>query len=150
MSSDVPISQVALAVSAIGLAGCDAAPPAEAGRGAGIRPVFSQALPHMNGDHLKTIGVEVSYAPGASSVPHSHPCAVTGYVLQGAIRTQVRGEPEAVYQAGQSFYEPPNGVHQVSANASGTEPARLLAVFTCDSDAPLTVPVADSGQTGPR
>ena len=104
----------------------------------------------MNGDHLKTVGVEVSYAPGASSVPHSHPCAVTGYVLQGAIRTQVRGEPEAVYQAGQSFYEPPNGVHQVSANASSTEPARLLAVFTCDSDAPLTGPVADSGQTGPR
>jgi quercetin dioxygenase-like cupin family protein len=110
----------------------------------------AKPFPHMNGDHLKTVGVEVSYAPGASSVPHSHPCAVTGYVLQGAIRTQVRGEPEAVYQAGQSFYEPPNGVHQVSANASGTEPARLLAVFTCDSDAPLTVPVADSGQTGPR
>ena len=30
---------------------------------------------------------------------------------------QVKGEPEALYKAGQSFYEAPNGIHAVSANA---------------------------------
>ena len=43
-----------------------------------------------------------------------------------------------IYNAGQSFYEIPNGVHLVSANASSTEPAKLLAFFICDRDAPLS------------
>jgi quercetin dioxygenase-like cupin family protein len=92
----------------------------------------------MNGDQLKAKLVEVRYGPGESSAPHSHSCPVIGYVLEGAVRIRVRGEEEKVYKAGGIFYEPPHGVHQVSANASQTDPARLLAIFVCDSDAPLT------------
>jgi quercetin dioxygenase-like cupin family protein len=132
---------LALGLGALSLNGCKTAPAAQARSGAGVKPVFNQALPHMNGDHIKTIGVEVTYAPGAASAPHTHPCAVIGYVLEGAIRTQVKGEAEAVYHVGQTFYEPPNGVHQVSANASSTQPARLLALFTCDRETTLSIPV---------
>jgi quercetin dioxygenase-like cupin family protein len=101
---------------------------------------FAHSLPTMDGSHLRAILVEVNYAPGERDKPHSHPCPVIGYVAQGAIRFQVRGGPEIVYKTGESFYEPPNGVHQVSANASDTEPARLIAYFTCDHETPLTVP----------
>ncbi len=102
---------------------------------------FSHALPPLDGNHLRATVVEVNYAPGEADKPHSHPCTVIGYVAQGAIRFQVKGgAPEAVYKAGESFYEPPNGVHQVSANASDKEPARLIAFFICDHDTPLTVP----------
>lgn len=104
------------------------------------RPVLSHDLPHLNGGHLSVKLVEVSYAPGDSSPPHSHPCPVVAHVVEGAIRSQVRGEPESTYTAGQSFYEAPNGVHQVSANASTSRPAKLLAYFVCDADAPLTTP----------
>jgi quercetin dioxygenase-like cupin family protein len=105
---------------------------------------FSHALPSLDGSHLRAIVVEVNYAPGEADKPHSHPCTVIGYVAQGAIRFQVKGgAPEAVYKAGESFYEPPNGVHQVSANASDKEPARLIAFFICDHDTPLTVPPID-------
>src|SRR5678810_146419 len=76
---------------------------------------FSHALPQLDGTHLKATIVEVTYGPGASSPPHSHPCPVIGYVIEGALRTQVKGEAEAIYNAGQSFYEAPNGVHIVSA-----------------------------------
>ena len=62
-----------------------------------------------------------------------------GYVAQGTLRTRVKGEPERVYKAGEMFYEPPHGVHLVSANASTTEPAKLLAYFICDRDAALSV-----------
>ncbi len=82
------------------------------------RIVLAQALPKMDGEHLKATLVEVNYGPGESSAPHSHPCPVIGYVVAGTLRTQVRGETEAVYKAGESFYEPANGVHAVSANAS--------------------------------
>lgn len=104
-----------------------------------VRTVTSQPLPPMDGDHLKTVLLEVRYGPGESSAPHSHPCAVLGYVLEGAIRTQLKGEREATYHAGESFYEFPNGVHLVSANASATEPAKFLAMMICDRDAPLSV-----------
>src|ERR1700743_3252269 len=79
--------------------------------------VFSRELPKLDGGHLAAKSVEVNYGPGGASSPHSHPCPVIGYVLEGAVRIQVKGEPEAIYKAGESFYEPPNGIHTVYANA---------------------------------
>jgi quercetin dioxygenase-like cupin family protein len=111
------------------------------------RIVMAQALPKMDGEQLKATLVEVNYGPGESSEPHSHPCPVIGYVVAGSLRTQVRGEQEAVYTAGESFYEAANGVHVVSANASQTEPAKLIAYFVCDHDAPLSVAAPEA--TGP-
>jgi quercetin dioxygenase-like cupin family protein len=104
---------------------------------------FSHSLPALDGSHLRATVVEVDYAPGEDSKPHSHPCTVIGYVAQGAIRHRVKGEQEAVYKAGESFYEAPNGVHEVSANASDRDPAKLIAYFICDHDTPLTVPPID-------
>ena len=46
--------------------------------------------------------------------------------------------PVKVYQAGESFFEPPGSEHLVSENASTTESASLLAVFVADDDAKLT------------
>jgi quercetin dioxygenase-like cupin family protein len=91
-----------------------------------VRTTLSHALPPLDGSHLQVTVVEVAYAPGGSSKPHSHPCPVIGYVAEGAIRFQVKGEPETIYKAGESFYEAPNGVHQISANASDKEPAKLV------------------------
>ncbi len=106
--------------------------------------MLSRSLSKLDGDHLKAVLVEVNYGPGEASSPHSHPCAVIGYVVEGALRTQVNGEPEVIYKAGESFYEAPNGIHLVSANASSTEPAKLVAYLICDHDTPLSVPVPDS------
>jgi len=102
------------------------------------RIAFSHMLPKLDGNRLKATVAEVNYRPGEASPPHSHPCAVIGYVVTGKIRTQVRGEPLEIYKAGESFYEAPNGIHLVSGNASMTQPARLLAYFVCDRDAPLS------------
>jgi len=110
------------------------------------RVAFSHDLPGLIGDKLSVTIVEVNYGPGESSAPHSHPCPVIGYVLEGTLRTQVKGEPQAIYKAGESFYESPNGVHVVSANASDKEQARLLAYFVCDQREPLSVAV---GRFGP-
>ena len=111
---------------------------AAAKSGTRVRTVFTSPLPKMDGNHLKATLVEVNYGPGESSAPHTHPCPVIVYVLEGALRTQVTGQPEAVYRAGQSFYEAPNGVHLVSANASKTVRARFMAYFVCDRDTPLS------------
>ena len=47
-----------------------------------------------------------------------------------------------IYKAGQSFSEMPGDRHRVSANASATEPAKLLAVFVLDTkETELTFPL---------
>jgi hypothetical protein len=46
--------------------------------------------------------------------------------------------------------EAPNGVHRVSANASQTEPAKLIAFFVCDHQGPITVPLPASKQTNQK
>lgn len=108
------------------------------------RIVLSKELPTLDGKHLKATLVEVNYGPGEASPPHSHPCAVIGYVVEGTLRTQVKGEPEMTYKAGESFYEAPNGVHLLSANASSTKPAKLVAYLICDHDTPLSVDVPET------
>lgn len=104
-----------------------------------VTPNFSHAIPNIPGKSL--IAVEVLYAPGGASLPHSHAKSafIYAYVVSGAIESQVGNGPSHVYKAGESFYEDPGSVHQVSRNASKTEPAKLLAVFVVDSnDTPLT------------
>jgi quercetin dioxygenase-like cupin family protein len=110
------------------------------------RVVQSRELPKLDGNHLKATLVEVNYGPGEASAPHSHPCAVIGYVVSGALRTQIKGEAEVTYKSGDSFYEAPNGVHLVSANASATEPAKLLAYLICDHEGPLSANVSDTSR----
>ena len=104
------------------------------------KPAYSHELPAMDGNHLRVFVSDIEVAPGESSPPHSHPCAVIGHVAAGAFRHKVKGEPEAVYKAGEDFYEPPNGVHEVFANVSDKDPARLIAIFVCDHETKLTVP----------
>lgn len=139
-----------VAVSGAGLARAIVQHPADTpqAKTERARIAFSHALPRLDGAHLNATIVEVTYGPGESSPPHSHPCAVIGYVVEGALRTQVQGEAEAVYKAGESFYEAPNGVHMVSANASDEIPAKLLAYFVCDHDAPLSLAVPETKGTG--
>jgi quercetin dioxygenase-like cupin family protein len=118
------------------------------GKEAQTRVAIAQALSPLQGDHLKVTVVEVTYPPGGFSAPHSHPCPVVGYVIGGALRTQVKGEPERMYRVGESFYEPANGVHQVSANASESEPAKFLAFFVCDHETALSVPPPSTARAG--
>lgn len=113
-------------------------PPA----GSTARELVTHKVPPMNGSRLAMQVVEVTYAPGGWSAAHRHPCPVVGYVLEGAVRMQLHGQPARTYAAGETFTETPADVHAVSANASDTAPAKFLAFFTCDQDGPRTIPVA--------
>src|SRR5436190_8087873 len=110
------------------------------GQTGGTKPPtpFTQRLPSLDGKELRLVQVEVRYAPGQASQPHSHPCPVVVRVIEGSVVTKVDKDPETVYKDGDTFYEPPNGIHAVSRNASNSAPARILATFVCDSDGPLT------------
>jgi len=135
-----------LAVAGLSCGVILAAPNAPETKTTADRVVLSRPLPAMKGDGLRITLVEVTYAPGGASPAHSHPCPVVAYVVSGAIRSQVQGEPEAIYQTGESFFEPANGVHVISANASRTAPAKFVAYFLCDHETKLSVPPVDGSK----
>ena len=119
-------------------AGCAAPEPQHA------RLALKQQLPALDGAALRVAMVEVTYGPGESSAPHTHGCPVVGYVVSGSVRMQVEGQSPDTYHAGETFYEAPGVEHIMSANASRETPAKFLAWFTCDSEAPLSVALANS------
>ena len=103
---------------------------------------FEAAIPNIPGKSL--IAVEVDYAPGAASVPHTHAKSafICAYVISGAIESKVNDGETRIYRVGETWSEPPGAIHSISRNASKTEPAKLLAVFVLNtSDDPLTTPI---------
>lgn len=132
----VSLVAAAAVLSMIGLAGPTRGDASKAGQES---PAFSTTLPNVPGKSVTAI--LVTFAPGASSPVHHHAGSVYAYVLTGTIRSENSATgPARVYKAGESFFEPPGSVHLVTANASETESASLLAVFIADNGATLTMP----------
>lgn len=98
-----------------------------------VTQVYEHELPNVPGKSIK--GILVEYAPGGFTPAHTHPKSAFIYatVLEGEIRSQVNNGPVKTYKPGENFSEMPGDLHSVSANASKTKPAKLLAVFVLDS-----------------
>ena len=138
IESSKPLSLLRCVYALVGCIVIDAT----VGAGAAIAPdknskvtlVYEHALPNVPGKSIK--GVLVEYGPGGTSSAHTHPKSAFIYatVLEGAIRSSVNDGPVVTYRTGQSFSEMPGDRHSVSANASQTAPAKLLAVFVVDTD----------------
>jgi quercetin dioxygenase-like cupin family protein len=63
------------------------------------------------------------------------------YVLEGTVVAKVSGQgEEKTYTTGQMFYEQPGATHEVSKNASQTQPAKLLAMIFAKKGSTLTTP----------
>ena len=113
-------------------------------------PVFKQDLPNLALDGWEVTVSHVDYLPGHVGAPHHHAGFVLVYVLQGAVIAKVSGQgEEKTYTTGQMFYEQPGATHEVSKNASQTEPARLLAMIFARKGSTLTTPgFAGQGRGG--
>ena len=101
-----------------------------------VELVSSHAIPDMPGKRMTV--VRVTYGPGGFTPPHRHGGTVTAYITKGQIRSQLNNGPVEIFDVGQSFFEALGTIHQVSANASNTEWAELIAVFVADEGAQLT------------
>ena len=107
-----------------------------AGDGVIVRQMMMQPLP-MPGNRVAAT-VVVEYAPGAASPPHRHPGPVFGYVLEGRVAIGIDEHPPITYSAGDVWYEEGGRhTHRVSANASATEPAKILAFLIVEKGQPL-------------
>ena len=111
-----------------------------------LPPVFKHDLPNVTLDDWEVTVSYVDYAPGRVGAAHRHPGFVLAYVLEGAVVARISGQgEEKTYTAGQMFYEQPGATHEVSNNASQTQPARLLAMIFAKKGSTLTTPVQGRG-----
>lgn len=93
-----------------------------------IKTIYQQDLPPVSLDRWQVTALELTYPPGLVSPKHLHPGFVLGYVLEGEFRLCMEGEPAVALSSGEMFYEAPGKIHMPSRSASGTSPARPLAL----------------------
>jgi quercetin dioxygenase-like cupin family protein len=86
----------------------------------------------------EVVVLTVTYPGGATSLPHRHDAPVFVYVLEGQVTMQVRGSAAVTLKQSDTFYEAPEDVHLVSANASQSAVAKLLVVMIKDKGKPLS------------
>jgi quercetin dioxygenase-like cupin family protein len=103
-----------------------------------VTPLLSKDLTEFPGKEGTMI--TVAYPPGGSEPIHRHNAHVFVYVLRGSVVMKVRGGKEMTLTAGQTFYESPDDIHVIGRNASKTEPAKFIAFFIKDKDAPTHIP----------
>ena len=104
-------------------------------------PVFTHDLPNLSLDGWEVTVSHVDYPPGRVGAVHHHAGFVLAYVLEGSVIAKVTGQgPERTYTVGQMFYEQPGATHEVSKNASQTQPAKLLAMIFAKKGSTLTSP----------
>jgi quercetin dioxygenase-like cupin family protein len=113
-----------------------AAPP----RDAVVQELMVRDLAGVIGREVRMLTVE--YIAAGASLPHRHNAQVFVYVLDGAVRMQIEGAAPVTLGPGETFYEGPDDVHTVSANASQTKPARILVFIIKNKAAPVSTPVA--------
>lgn len=101
-----------------------------------VEPLFSQRLADIPGKTLSAS--RVTFPPGLVGAPHRHGGPLYGYVLSGALRTQLEGQPVTVYRAGESFFEPAGAHHVLSQSDHPSEPVQVLAIIVADDGAALT------------
>lgn len=105
------------------------------------QPVFRQDLPNVSLEGWEVTASFVDMPPGRVGAAHRHPGFVLVYVVEGAVVARISGQgDEKTYTAGQMFYEQPGATHEVSRNASQTQPARILAMIFAKKGSPQVLP----------
>ena len=93
-----------------------------------VTALMKQVMADFPGREVVMVTLDIP--PGGGSPPHRHPGHhIFGYVLEGSYKLKLDQGPETILTKGQTFYEAPGQLHAVSANASQTEPAKVLAVI---------------------
>jgi len=86
----------------------------------------------------ETLFGTVEIAPGSGNGFHTHNGSEIGYVVQGHIRLEVKGQPDRELGPGESFLVPRGAVHR--SVLLGNEPVKLVNSWTVDKGVPLMTP----------
>jgi quercetin dioxygenase-like cupin family protein len=101
-----------------------------------VTPVASHTITDTPGKTLTSVLLTVP--PGSTSNAHRHAGVVFGYVIEGAVCSQITGDAGLKpYRAGDSFFEPAGSQHLAFINP-GLATAKVLVTQVADTGAALT------------
>lgn len=78
------------------------------------------------------------FAAGGVAAPHTHPGEELGYVLEGELQLEIKGQPPVMLKAGDAFFVPANTVHGGKNVGSGT--LKVLATYIVAKGKPVASP----------
>ncbi|MFF4896211.1 cupin domain-containing protein [Streptomyces sp. NPDC001068] len=113
--------------------------------------VLQEAAPIAVPEGATAMTIRVEWEPGAPGTPpHRHFGPAFGYVLEGAVRFELEGEPERVVEAGGTFWEPGGDViHYQDGNALADARTRFVVVMMCAPGRPM-LELVDEGELAER
>ena len=83
---------------------------------------------------------EVEIDAGVAVPRHTHPGVESAYCLDGSAQLSVKGQPDRMIKAGDSFQVPTETPHSAKV---GDKPFKLLITYTVEKDKPLSTPAPE-------
>lgn len=101
--------------------------------------VLQDAAPITVPDGASAMTIHVEWEPGdPGTPPHRHSGPAFGYVVAGAVRFELEGEPERVVEAGGTFWEPGGDViHYQDGNALADARTEFVVTMMCAPGKPM-------------
>ena len=84
------------------------------------------------------VQVIAEFVPGGAAGKHTHPGEELGYVLEGTLQLEIRGQPPRTLNAGEVFFIPAGVVHD--GRNIGAGPAKVLAIYVVEKGKPVASP----------
>jgi quercetin dioxygenase-like cupin family protein len=91
------------------------------------------------GSNYEVITAVVELQPGFKAGRHTHPGSVMAQVIEGQFMLAIDGQPEKIFNAGESLEVLNSAVH--NEGAAGSNPTKLIAVYVVEKGKPLVQPV---------
>jgi quercetin dioxygenase-like cupin family protein len=106
------------------------------------QPTFKRTILHQGDISVpghEAVTALIEFQPAGSSGFHTHPGEEAGYVLEGTVLLEQKGQPDMTLNAGQAFLIPAGTVH--SATSKGSKGARIVSTYIVEKGKPLATPV---------
>jgi quercetin dioxygenase-like cupin family protein len=78
----------------------------------------------------------VEIPAGVSEIKHTHPGALSGYILEGTLVLEREGQPTATFKPGELFYVEAGKIHQGINN--GNSPVKIVATLVVEKAKPAS------------
>jgi quercetin dioxygenase-like cupin family protein len=108
--------------------------------------MLQEAKPPFIPEDAEGMTIAVEWPPGdPGTPPHRHSGPAFGYVVEGAVRFELEGEPERTVRAGETFWEPGGDViHYQDGNALSDARTRFVVTMLCAPGRPMLTLVDDA------
>jgi quercetin dioxygenase-like cupin family protein len=100
---------------------------------AGIKRTILSKTDMPDGKYVALL-VAVEIDAGVAVPRHTHPGVESAYCLDGSAQLSIKGQPDRMVKAGDSFQVPTETVHSAKI---GDKPFKLVVTYTVEKDKPL-------------